>query len=81
MFSKDIIDAQVLIQSAESLFGDGDLMNEFRALIALDGGIDSGPPGSIRTTFPEALSALPVDDGEGPSYRRLPDGVSNTIHR
>ncbi|KAL0068608.1 hypothetical protein AAF712_004324 [Marasmius tenuissimus] len=38
------------------------------------GGVDVGvgPPGSIRTGPPEALMAQPVDDGQGPSYRRLP---------
>ena len=42
-------------------------------------GVTVGPPGSIRTGPPEALSALPADDGEGPSYRRLPDNVGCSI--
>ncbi|KAF9270675.1 hypothetical protein L218DRAFT_952760 [Marasmius fiardii PR-910] len=38
------------------------------------GGVEvgMGPPGSIRTGPPDALNAQPVDDGQGPSYRKLP---------
>ncbi|KAL4269176.1 Transcriptional regulatory protein Sin3-like protein [Pleurotus pulmonarius] len=75
LFSKDVIDSKTLIEHAQVFLGDGDLMAEFKELIGWDAerGIENGPPGSIRTGPPEALSALPVDDGEGPSYRRLPD--------
>lgn len=78
LFSKDVIDSKTLIEHAQVFLGDGDLMVEFKELIGWDAerGIENGPPGSIRTGPPEALSALPVDDGEGPSYRRLPDSVS-----
>jgi hypothetical protein len=40
------------------------------------GSVERGPPGSLRMGPPEALSAAPVDDGLGPSYRRCPDSVS-----
>lgn len=53
-------------------------MSEFKELVGWDERQDNpemGPPGSIRTGPPEALSALPADDGQGPSYRRLPDNV------
>ncbi|KAJ8464001.1 hypothetical protein ONZ45_g17389 [Pleurotus djamor] len=75
LFSKDIIDVKTLIKSSQGFLGE-DLMVEFRDLLGWDerrDGVTGGPPGSIRTGPPEALSALPADDGEGPSYRRLPD--------
>lgn len=80
MFSKEIIDAKTLIDQTHVFLGDGDLLAEFKDLIGWDESLDNpekGPPGSIRTGPPEALSALPADDGEGPSYRRLPDSVSD----
>jgi paired amphipathic helix protein Sin3a len=60
------------------------LCRQFRDLIEWDedrdgqgmGGVERGPPGSLRMGPPEALSAAPVDDGLGPSYRRCPDSVS-----
>jgi hypothetical protein len=73
------MDATVLVQMAEVFLGDGDLMSEFRELVGLDdrtGGAENVPPGSIRVGPPDAMSAMPADDGEGPSYRRLPDSVS-----
>ena len=73
------MDATVLVQTAEVFLGDGDLMAEFRELVGLDdrtGGAENVPPGSIRVGPPDAMSAMPADDGEGPSYRRLPDSVS-----
>jgi len=79
MFSKDIIDAKTLVGQTNVFFGDGDLLAEFKDLIGWDESQDNpekGPPGSIRTGPPEALSALPADDGEGPSYRKLPESVS-----
>ncbi|KAF8640768.1 hypothetical protein AX17_000418 [Amanita inopinata Kibby_2008] len=75
LFSKEIIDLKTLIDRARVFF-DGDLMTEFKDLVGWDDRLESvehGPPGSIRTGPPEALSAQPADDGEGPSYRRLPD--------
>lgn len=79
LFSKDIIDTKTLIERTRAFLGDGELMAEFKDLMGWDErreNVEYGPPGSIRTGPPEALSALPADDGEGPSYRRLPDSVS-----
>ncbi|KAF9024116.1 hypothetical protein BDZ89DRAFT_955044 [Hymenopellis radicata] len=76
LFSKDILDLRTLIDRSRAFLGDSDLMAEFKELVGWDSKQESsenGPPGSIRTGPPEALSALPVDDGEGPSYRRLPE--------
>ncbi|KAJ7069059.1 histone deacetylase complex, SIN3 component [Mycena belliarum] len=78
LFSKEVIDMKTLIEHTRDAFlGDGELMNEFKELVGWeDDAAEKGPPGSIRTGPPEALSALPADDGEGPSYRRLPDSES-----
>ncbi|RDB29628.1 Paired amphipathic helix protein pst1 [Hypsizygus marmoreus] len=76
LFSKEIIDAKMLIDRAQVFLGDADLLAEFKDLIGWDerqDNTENGPPGSIRTGPPEALSALPADDGQGPSYRKLPD--------
>ncbi|KAF8899118.1 hypothetical protein BD779DRAFT_61530 [Infundibulicybe gibba] len=76
LFSKEIIDVKNLIERSRVFLGDGELMTDFKELVGWDDrqeNIENGPPGSIRTGPPEALSALPADDGEGPSYRRLPD--------
>ncbi|KAH7914733.1 hypothetical protein BJ138DRAFT_1170371 [Hygrophoropsis aurantiaca] len=76
LYSKDIIDAKTLIKMAQVFLGDGDLLSQFKDVVGIDekkDNVEYGPPGSIRTGPPEALSALPADDGEGPSYRRLPD--------
>ncbi|KAF8167408.1 hypothetical protein B0H34DRAFT_644805 [Crassisporium funariophilum] len=74
LFSKDIIDVQTLIERTRVFLGEGDLMAEFKDLIGWDDRerIEKGPPGSIRTAPPELPSALPLEDGEGPSYRKLP---------
>ncbi|KAG2154574.1 hypothetical protein DEU56DRAFT_769236 [Suillus clintonianus] len=76
MYSKDIINAKTLVNMAQVYLGDGDLLSQFREVVGVDerqDSIEHGPPGSIRTGPPEALSALPAEDGEGPSYRRLPE--------
>ena len=77
LFSKDIVDAQTLIERARAFLGDTDLMAEFKDLIGWGGRDKSekGPPGSIRTAPPELPAALPADCGEGPSYRKLPPSV------
>lgn len=75
LFSKEIINIKTLIDRV-NVFFDGDLMVEFKDLLGWDERLESveyGPPGSVRTGPPEALQAQPADDGEGPSYRRLPD--------
>lgn len=77
LFSKDIVDAQTLVERARVFLGEGDLMVEFKDLIGWDDRdkLEKGPPGSIRTAPPELPSALPPDCGEGPSYRKLPPSV------
>lgn len=77
LFSKDIIDVQTLVERSKAFLVDNDLMAEFKDLVGWDGRdkIEKGPPGSIRTGPPEVPTALPVDDGEGPSYRKLPPSV------
>ncbi|KAJ7602738.1 histone deacetylase complex, SIN3 component [Roridomyces roridus] len=81
LYTKDVIDMKTLIdQTRDAFLGDGELMGEFKELVGWEGGpdaaIERGPPGSVRTGPPEALSALPADDGEGPSYRRIPESKS-----
>ena len=79
MYSKDIIDTKQLIASAELFLGHGELLSQFKALLGWDDkreSVEYGPPFSIRTGPPELIPPAPVDDGGGPSYRRLPDSVS-----
>ena len=78
MFSRDIIDTKTLVERAEALLGEGDLMKEFKELLNWESKSDNdeGPPGSLRTAAPDYYTARPPDDGQGPSYRRLPDSVS-----
>ncbi|KAI0375440.1 hypothetical protein BV20DRAFT_960592 [Pilatotrama ljubarskyi] len=76
LFSRDIIDTKTLVDRAEIFLGDGDLMAQFKDLLSWDdklGNRDEGPPGSLRTSAPDYYTARPPDDGQGPSYRRLPD--------
>ena len=56
-------------------------MRDFKELLSWDGKADNdeGPPGSLRTSAPDYYTARPPDDGQGPSYRRLPDSVSMRI--
>ena len=78
LFSKDIFGVKDLIDRAKVFLGDGDLLAEFKELLGYDErreSIEYGPPGSLRMGPPEALLAQPTDDGQGPSYRRLPDSV------
>ncbi|KAJ3731949.1 hypothetical protein DFJ43DRAFT_1076534 [Lentinula guzmanii] len=75
LYSKDIIDVKTLLSRAAVFLGEGDLMNEFKEVVGYDSkqdDVENGPPGSIRTGPPEALAAQPSDDGQGPSYRKLP---------
>lgn len=79
LYSKDIIDAKTLVDLAQVFLGDGDLLAQFKDVVGVDerqNSIEYGPPGSIRTGPPEPLPALPADQGEGPSYRKLPESVS-----
>ncbi|KAF6754256.1 transcription regulatory protein [Ephemerocybe angulata] len=77
LFSRDIIDLKTLVDRAKVFLGEEGLMAEFKDLVGWDekmeNPIEHGPPGSIRTQAPDAVAPQPVDDGEGPSYRRLPE--------
>ncbi|KAI0718857.1 hypothetical protein C8T65DRAFT_637162 [Cerioporus squamosus] len=75
MFSRDIIDTKTLIDRAEVFLGDGELLSQFKDLLGHEdqAGREEGPPGSLRTAAPDYYTALPPNDGQGPSYRRLPD--------
>ena len=79
LFSKDIIDIQTLVERAKVFLGEETLLAEFKDLVGWDekmeNPLDYGPPGSIRMQAPDACAPQPVDDGEGPSYRRLPESV------
>ncbi|KAF5366942.1 hypothetical protein D9757_010834 [Collybiopsis confluens] len=75
LYSKDIIDVKLLLSRAAAFLGDGELMEEFKEVVEYDSkqdDVENGPPGSIRTGPPDALAAQPSDDGQGPSYRKLP---------
>ena len=85
LYTKDILGIKDLVPRVDELFNrDVDLCTQFRGLIEWDddrdgrgmGNVERGPLGSVRMGPPEALSAAPVDDGLGPSYRRCPDSVS-----
>ncbi|KAJ2917816.1 hypothetical protein MD484_g2589, partial [Candolleomyces efflorescens] len=77
LFSRDIIDSRALVEGAKVFLGDESLLAEFKELVRWDhqmeNPLDYGPPGSIRMQAPDACAPQPVDDGEGPSYRRLPE--------
>ncbi|TFK56787.1 hypothetical protein OE88DRAFT_1620339 [Heliocybe sulcata] len=79
MFGHDMIDTKTLIQKAEAFIGDagaGDLMKRFKEFVGYDeheGDVEMGPPGSIRTGPPDTSSAKVLNNGESPSYRRLPE--------
>jgi paired amphipathic helix protein Sin3a len=81
MYQKDIIDTKSLVERAQIFLGEGDLLMQVKEIAGWDDKQESaehGPPGSIRTGPPEALSAAAVLDGDGPSYRKLPDSVSES---
>ncbi len=53
-------------------------MAQFKDLLGWDdkqGNVEFGPPGSIRTSAPDPMAPRNPDDGDGPSYRRLPETV------
>lgn len=84
LYSKDIIDVKLLLSRAAAFLGDGELMEEFKEVVEYDSkqdDVENGPPGSIRTGPPDALAAQPSDDGQGPSYRKLPWSVSHRLHQ
>jgi paired amphipathic helix protein Sin3a len=81
MYQKDIIDIKTLIERAQIFLGDGDLLMLLKEITGWDDkleSVDHGPPGSVRTGPPEPLAAAPPADGEGPSYRKLPESVSES---
>lgn len=78
MFSRDIIDVRTLVDRAEVFLGEGELTTQFKHIMGYDekrGNVEYGPPGSIRTSAPDPLAAELTEDGQSPSYRRLPDSV------
>jgi paired amphipathic helix protein Sin3a len=79
MYTRDIIDLKTLVVRAEKFFADDTLHAQFKRLVNWDdriGNVNYGPPGSIRTGPHDAALLRPVDDAQGPSYRRLPESVS-----
>jgi paired amphipathic helix protein Sin3a len=79
LFSKEIIDLKTLVERAKVFLGEEDLLSEFKDLVGWDAKnenpLEYGPPLSIRIQAPDTVAPQPVDDGEGPSYRRLPEQV------
>ncbi|KAJ3524043.1 hypothetical protein NM688_g8631 [Phlebia brevispora] len=79
MYAYEVIEVQSLIQQAEHFLGDignGELLLQFRQLLGWDDkshNIEFGPPDSIRTRPPDPQAPVCPDDGQGPSYRRLPE--------
>lgn len=83
LFSKDIIDSKTLIDNAQTFLGDGELLSQFKELMRWDDrqhSVEYGPPGSIRTAAPETMVVENLDEGQGYSYRRLPESVSCSIY-
>ena len=86
MFAREIIDAKLLIQRAETFFGDTELFAQFKDLMGWDdkrdgGGPEDGPPGSIRTNWTGDWASRNGSDKEercGKSYRRLPLQVTTS---
>jgi len=79
MYTRDIIDLKTLVVRAEKFLADDTLLAQFKRLVNWDdriGNVNYGPPGSIRTGPHDAPLPRPVDDTQGPSYRRLPESVS-----
>jgi paired amphipathic helix protein Sin3a len=81
LFSKEVIDMRTLIDLAEPFFEEAGLMLEFKDLLGWNtkrDDVEMGPPGSVRTAPPQDISKLPpLDDNEGPSYRKVPAAVSH----
>ncbi|KAH8111835.1 hypothetical protein DFH11DRAFT_1690122 [Phellopilus nigrolimitatus] len=72
LFSREIIDARMLIQRAETFLGDGELYGQFKDLMGWDDkedGENEGPAGSIRNW---AVQSTEMEERFGKSYRRLP---------
>jgi len=79
MYTRDIIDLKTLVVRVEKFFADDTLHAQFKRLVNWDdriGNVNYGPPGSIRTGPHDAALLRPVEDAQGPSYRRLPESVS-----
>lgn len=79
LFTTEVIDTKVLLEQAVHYLGDGELLHTFKELLGWDDrpyNREMGPPGSVRTGPPEAITTLPAEDGTSPSYRRLPESVS-----
>lgn len=82
MYSSEVIELQALVEQADHFLGDvgnGELFAQFKDLVGWDdrsNNTEFGPPDSIRTRAPDPQAASCPDDGQGPSYRRLPIYVS-----
>lgn len=74
LFTQDIIDMRKLVHQAGSFLSD-ELMIQFKEIVGYDGTYEDGvryePDGNAERTAREDLSIR-----YGPSYRRLPTGVS-----
>ena len=80
LFTRDIINIDSLMDRAD-VFLDLELMRQFKELMGWEerySTTENGPPGSLRTSAPDHMAAQFPDDGQGPSYRRLPESVSLT---
>ena len=82
LFARDIIDVQTLVEQAGNFLGEGELMGQFKELMGWDDralNTEFGPPDSIRTRPPDPQAPVCPDDGQGPSYLRLPEYVSDVV--
>ncbi|KAF7793452.1 hypothetical protein EIP86_004564 [Pleurotus ostreatoroseus] len=79
LYSSEVIELQALVEQADHFLGDignGELLAQFKDLVGWDDRSQNpefGPPDSIRTRAPDPQAPICPDDGQGPSYRRLPD--------
>ena len=79
LFARDVIEAQQLVEQARRFLVDEELMRQFKELVGWDDratNTEFGPPDSVRTRPPDPQAPVCPDDGQGPSYRRLPEYVS-----
>ena len=85
LFARDVIEVQQLVEQARRfLTTDEELMSQFKELVGWDdraANTEFGPPDSIRTRPPDPQAPVCPDDGQGPSYRRLPEYVSHHVTR
>ena len=86
LYSSEVLELQALVEQADRFLGDvgnGELLAQFKDLVGWDDRSQNpefGPPDSIRTRAPDPQAPIYPDDGQGPSYRRLPDYVSRCLY-